>query len=59
MKIPSNRVCKLTRHEGILKKIREDGEWRKIERKWRSVMEQAFSESLLWVDTFRELWTEK
>jgi hypothetical protein len=31
----------------FFKKIREDGEWRKIERKWRSVMEQAFSESLL------------
>jgi hypothetical protein len=45
--------------EEFFKKIREDSEWRKIERKWRSVMEQAFSESLLWVDAFRELWTEK
>lgn len=45
--------------EEFFKKIREDSEWRKIERKWKGVMEHAFSESLLWVDVFRELWKEK
>jgi len=45
--------------EEFFKRIKDDSEWRKIERKWRSVMEQAFSESLLWTDVFRELWTEK
>ncbi|MEM3874464.1 MAG: hypothetical protein QXU45_04965 [Candidatus Bathyarchaeia archaeon] len=45
--------------EESFKKIREDSEWRKIERKWREVMDHTSSESLLWSDVFRELWKEK
>ncbi len=45
--------------EEFFKKIKEDGEWRRIERKWKDVMDPASSESLLWTDAFRELWTEK
>ncbi|MEM2643123.1 MAG: hypothetical protein QXO34_03155 [Candidatus Bathyarchaeia archaeon] len=45
--------------EEFFKKIKEDNEWRKIERKWRDAIEQASLESLLWTDAFRELWKEK
>ncbi|MEM1564338.1 MAG: hypothetical protein QW161_06685 [Candidatus Bathyarchaeia archaeon] len=45
--------------EEFFKKIKEDNEWRKIERKWRDVIDQASSESLLWTDILREFWREK
>ncbi|MEM2385721.1 MAG: hypothetical protein QXO67_01950 [Candidatus Bathyarchaeia archaeon] len=45
--------------EDFFRKIGEDGNWKEIKRKWKDVMDQTSSESLLWTDVFRELWKEK
>jgi hypothetical protein len=45
--------------EEFFKKIKGDSEWRKIERKWKEVMDSTSIESLLWADAFREFWKEK
>jgi hypothetical protein len=61
---PGRRVlitefASLSDMDTFFKKLGKETEWREIIQEWRDVTEQTTTETLLWNDQHRKLWTEK